>query len=163
VAGWGEPRRGWRGDPTADGGLTFTREVRGVKESWTLDGKLIASADALRLDKRAEHLQEIYAKPARLKRKESDTVINWPAGLLDSVFAAGRKGVTLQRYKGLGEMNPEQLWETTMNPAKRVVRRVTMEDLVAAEEIFSTLMGEAVEPRRDFIYKNALNVQNLDL
>jgi len=102
--------------------------------------------------------------PLYLIKKGKENSYAWSDAERDAILARiGEKGLHVQRYKGLGEMNPEQLWETTMNPARRVVRRVTMEDLVAAEEIFSTLMGEAVEPRRDFIYKNALNVQNLDL
>ncbi|HEX7880340.1 MAG TPA: toprim domain-containing protein, partial [Candidatus Eisenbacteria bacterium] len=102
--------------------------------------------------------------PLYLIKKGKDNHYAWSDAERDAILARiGEKGLHVQRYKGLGEMNPEQLWETTMNPLRRVVRRVTMEDMVAAEEIFSTLMGEAVEPRRDFIYKNALNVQNLDV
>ena len=85
------------------------------------------------------------------------------ASLIDYVIAAGKKGYSVQRYKGLGEMNPEQLWETTMNPEKRTLLQVRIEDRPAAEEIFSTLMGYQVEPRRDFIYKNALYASNLDV
>ena len=158
-----ETERGWQGQPTEDGGLAFTREVRGVKESWTLDGKLIASADALRLDKRADHLQEIYAKPAKLRRKDSDTAIFGPSDLLDAVFAAGRKGIAMQRYKGLGEMNPEQLWETTLDANVRSLLRVKVTELDEADDIFTKLMGDIVEPRRDFIRENALNVVNLDV
>jgi DNA gyrase subunit B len=102
--------------------------------------------------------------PLYLIKKGKENHYAWSDAERDAILARiGEKGLHVQRYKGLGEMNPEQLWETTMNPARRVVRRVTMEDMVAAEDIFSTLMGEAVEPRRDFIYKNALNVQNLDV
>ena len=158
-----ETERGWQGEPTSDGGLAFVREVRGVKEAWTLDGKLIASAEALRLDRRAEHLQEIYAKPARLRRKDSETVIYGPTSLLDAVFAAGRKGITMQRYKGLGEMNPEQLWETTLDPNVRTLLRVKVAELDEADDIFTKLMGDVVEPRRDFIRENALSVANLDV
>ena len=158
-----ETERGWTGAPTEDGGLTFGREVRGVKESWTLDGKLIASSDAMRLDKKAEHLQEIYAKPAKLRRKESDTVIYGPTDLLEAVFAAGRKGITMQRYKGLGEMNPEQLWETTLDANVRSLLRVRVAELDQADDIFTKLMGDVVEPRRDFIRENALSVANLDV
>ncbi|MGQ0484304.1 MAG: DNA topoisomerase (ATP-hydrolyzing) subunit B [Hyphomicrobiales bacterium] len=158
-----ETERGWSGTPTADGGLTFAREVRGVTESWNLDGKLIASADALRLDRRAAHLQEIYAKPARLRRKDADTAIHGPTDLLEAVFAAGRKGITMQRYKGLGEMNPEQLWETTLDANARSLLRVKVSELDEADDIFTKLMGDVVEPRRDFIRENALNVANLDV
>ncbi len=158
-----ETERGWTGEPTTDGGLAFTREVRGVKESWTLDGKLIGSADALRLDRKADHLQEIYARPAKLRRKDGETVIFGPTGLLDAVFAAGRKGITMQRYKGLGEMNPEQLWETTLDPNVRTLLRVKVSELDEADDIFTKLMGDVVEPRRDFIRENALSVANLDV
>jgi len=158
-----ETERGWTGEPTADGGLAFGREVRGVKEHWVIDGKLIGSADALRLDKRAAHLQEIYAKSARLRRKDSDTVIHGPLELLEAVFAAGRKGISLQRYKGLGEMNPEQLWETTLDVNVRSLLRVKVSELDEADDLFTKLMGDVVEPRRDFIRENALSVANLDV
>lgn len=158
-----ETERGWAGEPTPDGGLSFAREVRGVRESWMLDGKLIGSADALRLDRKAEHLQAIYGKPARLRRKDGDTVIHGPTGLLEAVFAAGRKGIAMQRYKGLGEMNPEQLWETTLDPNVRTLLRVRVSELDQADDIFTKLMGDVVEPRRDFIRENALSVANLDV
>jgi len=158
-----ETERGWVGVSAGDGGLSFTREVRGVKEAWTLDGKLIGSADALRLDRRAEHLQEIYSRPARLRRKDGETVIHGPTSLLDAIFAFGRKGITMQRYKGLGEMNPEQLWETTLDPNVRTLLRVKVSELDEADDIFTKLMGDVVEPRRDFIRENALNVANLDV
>jgi DNA gyrase subunit B len=158
-----ETERGWAGEPTPDGGLSFTREVRGVREGWMLDGKLIGSADALRLDKKAEHLQEIYGRPGRLRRKDGETVIHGPSGLLEAVFAAGRKGIAMQRYKGLGEMNPEQLWETTLDPNVRTLLRVKVSELDEADDIFTKLMGDVVEPRRDFIRENALNVANLDV
>jgi DNA gyrase subunit B len=143
--------------------LTFSREVRGVKESWTIDGKLIASSDAMRLDKKAVHLQEIYARPAKLRRKDVETIIHGPLGLLDAVFSAGRKGVTLQRYKGLGEMNPEQLWETTLDENVRSLLKVQVRELDEADDLFTKLMGDVVEPRRDFIRENALSVANLDV
>ena len=158
-----ETERGWLGEPTTDGGLSFTREVRGVKEAWTLDGKLIGSADALRLDRKAAHLQEIYERPAKLRRKDGETVIYGPSSLLDAVFAFGRKGITMQRYKGLGEMNPEQLWETTLDPNVRTLLRVKVSELDEADDIFTKLMGDVVEPRRDFIRENALSVANLDV
>ena len=158
-----ETERGWVGEPTTDGGLNFTREVRGVKEAWTLDGKLIGSADALRLCRKADHLQEIYSRPAKLRRKDGETVIHGPTSLLDAVFAFGRKGITMQRYKGLGEMNPDQLWETTLDPNVRTLLRVKVSELDEADDIFTKLMGDVVEPRRDFIRENALSVANLDV
>ncbi|HTN98680.1 MAG TPA: DNA topoisomerase (ATP-hydrolyzing) subunit B [Nordella sp.] len=158
-----ETERGWAGVHAADGSLVFSREVRGVKESWTIDARLIGSADAIRLDKKAAHLQEIYAKPARLRRKDSDKVIHGPIDLLEAVFAAGRKGISLQRYKGLGEMNPEQLWETTLDSNVRSLLRVKVSELDEADDLFTKLMGDVVEPRRDFIRENALSVANLDV
>ncbi len=158
-----ETERGWVGVPQSDGGLTFTREVRGVRESWTIDGKLIASSDAMRLDKKAAHLQEIYARPAKLRRKDQETAIHGPLELLEAVFSAGKKGVTLQRYKGLGEMNPEQLWETTLDENVRSLLKVQVRELDEADDLFTKLMGDVVEPRRDFIRENALSVANLDV
>jgi DNA gyrase subunit B len=158
-----ETERGWVGTPIGDGGLTFTREVRGVKESWTIDGRLIASSDAMRLDKKAAHLQEIYARPTKLRRKDHETVIHGPLELLEAVFGAGRKGITLQRYKGLGEMNPEQLWETTLDENARSLLKVQVRELDEADDLFTKLMGDVVEPRRDFIRENALSVANLDV
>ena len=158
-----ETERDWHGTAAEDGGLIFARELRGVKESWHIDGKLIASQDALRLDKKTAHLQEVYARSAKLKRKDSEVAIHGPLSLLDSVFAAGRKGVSMQRYKGLGEMNPEQLWETTLDPNARSLLRVRVAEVDDADDIFTKLMGDLVEPRRDFIRENALSVANLDV
>ena len=158
-----ETERGWIGEAAPDGGLSFTRSVRGVKEYWHIDGKLIASQDALRLDRKTGHLQEIYARSAKLRRKESDTAVHGPLSLLDAVFAAGRKGVSMQRYKGLGEMNPDQLWETTLDPNARSLLRVRVAEMDDADDLFTKLMGDVVEPRRDFIRDNALQVANLDV
>ncbi len=158
-----ETERGWTGATTADGGLSFSRDVRGVRESWTIDGKLISSSDALRLDRKAAHLQEIYARPAKLRRKDGDTPIYGPTSLLEAIFLTGRKGISTQRYKGLGEMNPEQLWETTLDANVRSLLRVQVRELDEADDIFTKLMGDTVEPRRDFIRDNALNVANLDV
>ncbi|MFZ5677898.1 MAG: DNA topoisomerase (ATP-hydrolyzing) subunit B [Pseudomonadota bacterium] len=158
-----ETERGWTGVHAPDGSLVFAREVRGVKESWTIDARLIGSADAIRLDKKAAHLQEVYAKPAKLRRKDSEMVIHGPIDLLEAVFAAGRKGITMQRYKGLGEMNPEQLWETTLDSNVRSLLRVKVSELDEADDLFTKLMGDVVEPRRDFIRENALSVANLDV
>ena len=158
-----DTERGWHGEVASDGGLVFSRELRGVKESWHVDHKLIASSDAMRLDRRTAHLQEIYARPAKLRRKDADTAINGPLGLLQAVFDAGRKGVSLQRYKGLGEMNAIQLWETTLDPNARSLLKVRVAEIDQADDLFTKLMGDVVEPRRDFIRENALNVANLDV
>jgi DNA gyrase subunit B len=158
-----ETERGWEGAATPDGGLRFSREVRGVREVYTIDGRLIASADALRLNRKADHLQEIYARAARLRRRDSETVVRGPLALLEAVFDFGHKGLTLQRYKGLGEMNPEQLWETTLDPNARSMLRVQVREVDEASVLFAKLMGDVVEPRREFIRDNALSVANLDV
>jgi DNA gyrase subunit B len=158
-----ETERGWHGEALPEGGLRFWRELRGVMESHLIDGPFIASADALKLDQYAPHLQEVYAKPATLKRKDLGEAVHGPSELLDAVMTAGRKGLSLQRYKGLGEMNPEQLWETTLDLNSRTILQVKVGELDEASEIFSRLMGEEVEPRREFIQANALQVANLDV
>jgi DNA gyrase subunit B len=158
-----DTERGWGGEISADGGLVFSRVVRGVTESWTLDGRLIGSSDARQLDKMASALQEIYTSAAVLRRKDIEIVIHSPMDLLDAVFAQGRKGIAMQRYKGLGEMNPEQLWETTLDPEARSLLQVEVGESDGANDLFSKLMGDIVEPRRDFIVENALSVANLDV
>ena len=158
-----ETERGWTGETTEDGGLVFAREVRGVREEVLIDGPLIASADARRLDSYTEHLQEIYVKAATLRRKDDKHLIRSPSQLLDAVMAAGSKGNTIQRYKGLGEMNPDQLWETTLDPNIRSLLQVKIRELDEADDLFVKLMGDVVEPRRDFIRENALSVANLDI
>ena len=121
------------------------------------------SAEARRLDEMVVELQRIYARPAVLRAKDKETRIIGPLGLVAAVMEAGRKGVGIQRYKGLGEMNPDQLWETTLDPEARSLLQVRIDHRDAAEEVFSTLMGDVVEPRRDFIQSNALKVVNLDI
>ena len=158
-----ETERGWHGEALTEGGLRFWRELRGVMESHLVDGPFIASADALKLDQLAEHLQEVYAKPATFKRKDISIVVHGPSELLEAVMAGGRKGLTLQRYKGLGEMNPEQLWETTLDLDTRTILQVKIKEGEDADDIFSRLMGDVVEPRREFIQANALSVANLDV
>jgi DNA gyrase subunit B len=157
-----ETEKGWTGR-FGNEGFNFRREVRGVTESHTLDRALLQSVEARRLNDRRAHLQEIYGGIATLKRKEGEVAIFGPRGLLEAVYAGGRKGLSLQRYKGLGEMNPEQLWETTLDKEARTLLQVKIGDLDEADEIFSKLMGDVVEPRREFIQENALNVANLDV
>ncbi|MGI9401005.1 MAG: DNA topoisomerase (ATP-hydrolyzing) subunit B [Rhizobiaceae bacterium] len=157
-----ETERGWQGRRSEDGGLVLERTIRGVKETASIDMALIGSADAHRLDQYAADLQAIYGKPPEFSRKETTETISGPRALLASVFEAGRKGITLQRYKGLGEMNPDQLWETTLDPEIRTLLQVKINDATDADDLFSRLMGEEVEPRKIFIQDNALNVANLD-
>jgi DNA gyrase subunit B len=121
-----------------------------------IDQALLGSADARKLDEYAPSLQELYAKAGTLRRKDETIAIHGPVSLFDAVTAAGRKGVSLQRYKGLGEMNPEQLWETTLDSDVRSLLQVKVKEGDDADDIFSKLMGELVEPRRDFIQENAL-------
>ncbi|MEP0707833.1 DNA topoisomerase (ATP-hydrolyzing) subunit B [Parvibaculum sp.] len=158
-----ETERGWAGETTGDGGLSFAREVRGVREEVLIDAPLITSADARRLDSYTAHLQEIYVKAATLRRKDDTHIIRSPSQLLDAVMAAGSKGNTVQRYKGLGEMNPGQLWETTLDRDARSLLQVKIRELDEADDLFVKLMGDVVEPRRDFIRENALSVANLDI
>ncbi|MBO0765233.1 MAG: DNA topoisomerase (ATP-hydrolyzing) subunit B [Hyphomicrobiaceae bacterium] len=150
-----ETERGWTG-MLGNEGYVFRRLVRGVTESHALDRALIGSLEARRLNERLAHLEEIYALPAKLKRKDSGTPVFGPRTLLDAIYESGRKGISIQRYKGLGEMNPEQLWETTLNRDVRTLLQVKLGDLGEADEIFSRLMGDIVEPRREFIQANAL-------
>jgi DNA gyrase subunit B len=149
-----ETERGWQGE--FSDGFHFSRTVRGVKEVAVIDQALLGSADARKLDEHARSLQDIYAKPGMLRRKGEDTVIHGPVGLFEAVTAAGRKGLTLQRYKGLGEMNPGQLWETTLDADVRSLLQVRVKEVDEADDIFTKLMGELVEPRREFIQDNAL-------
>jgi len=151
-----EFERGWHGEPTPDGGLKFWREVRGVREAVAIDGALISSADARRLDKMANELQTAYLKAGTLKRKDETREIRSPSELLNAIFEWGRKGIALQRYKGLGEMNPEQLWETTLDENARSLLLVKVQHADEADELFAKLMGDVVDPRREFIQDNAL-------
>ncbi len=159
--------RGWSGGTSVSndgsGGYMFERLLRGVRDVVTLDMALINSADARALDRYAPRLGEVYATPPVLRRRETSESIAGPLALLDAVFASGRKGLTMQRYKGLGEMNAEQLWETTLDPNVRSLLRVQVNDATDADSLFSRLMGDEVEPRRDFIQENALSVANLDV
>ena len=158
-----EIERGWQGEPTGDGGLRFWRTVRGVRETHAIDGPLIRSADARKLDEMAPALQATYERRAVLRRGDVETIVRSPTQILDAVFAAGRKGLSIQRYKGLGEMNAEQLWETTLDPDARTLLQVRVKEADEASDLFGTLMGDDVEPRRAFIQGNALSVANLDV
>jgi DNA gyrase subunit B len=158
-----EVERGWQGEPDGQGGLVFSRVVRGVTERHEFDANLLASADARKMRQMIERIGTIFTGSATLVRKDATTEIFGPSSLFATVSAAGRKGVTLQRYKGLGEMNPEQLWETTLDPGIRTLLKVEIKDSDDHDRLFSELMGDLVEPRRDFIQDNALSVANLDV
>jgi DNA gyrase subunit B len=157
-----ETERGWAGRSEA-GGYVLTRELRGVKQAVTLDAGLLASAEARRLDEHAKPLREAFLEPAVFLRRGEEASVSGPSELLEAINAAGRKGVAFQRYKGLGEMNKDQLWETTLDREARSLLQVKIREVDEADDIFVKLMGDIVEPRREFIQDNALNVANLDV
>jgi DNA gyrase subunit B len=151
-----ETERGWQGKFVEGEGFLFERTVRGVKEVAIIDQALLGSAEARRLDEFALSLQQVYPRQGAFKRKDDETAIHGPVSLFDTVMAAGRKGVSLQRYKGLGEMNPDQLWETTLDTNARSLLQVTVKEIDEANTLFDELMGDNVLPRRIFIEQNAL-------
>ena len=170
----------WSGEIAVDGGYHFRRLWRGVTDHHIVDAGFLASTEARKLHALATEQRDSYAGTARLvtikaseKAAESDEdevaadprgiLVTRPSQLLDAILAAGRKGLSIARYKGLGEMNAEQLWETTLDPTNRSLLKVEIEQADVADEIFTRLMGDIVEPRREFIQENALNVANLDV
>ena len=185
----GDPEAKWSAEMTADGAVMVQRLWRGVTDAYPVEAAFLTSAEARKLARLAAENVEVYASPVRLVRAaaveeaaepavtedavEEDAAvlrpsavkdqITRPSELLDAVLAAGRKGLSIARYKGLGEMNAEQLWETTLDPDNRALLQVKVEDADITDEIFTRLMGDVVEPRRDFIQENALNVANLDV
>ncbi|ERF83018.1 DNA topoisomerase (ATP-hydrolyzing) subunit B [Bradyrhizobium viridifuturi] len=152
-----EVERGWVGTFTEGHGFQFERTVRGVKEVAVIDDAFLGSADARKLDEYATKLQEIYVRAGKLRRKDAEQMIHGPVDLFEAVTDAARKGISLQRYKGLGEMNPEQLWETTLDTEARSLLQVKVKEVDEADDIFTKLMGDVVEPRRDFIQENSLS------
>ena len=158
-----EGEAGWSGSFSSDAGFRFEREVRGVMEVAAIDPALLDSADARKLDQYTPKLQPIFGTFARLTRKDDEKIIHGPRDLFAAVLGTGRKGLSLQRYKGLGEMNSEQLWETTLDPEERTLLQVRVREADEADDLFGRLMGDDVEPRREFIQNNALNVANLDV
>ena len=155
--------RGWQGAQREDGTLTFMRTLRGVTETLVIDDRIINSSEARRLNELWADLRDTYVEHSRLIAKDQEHTITGPLALLEAVFTAGRKGISMQRYKGLGEMNPDQLWETTLDQNARALLQVRVAQADAAGNIFETLMGDEVEPRRNFIQENALKVANLDV
>jgi len=185
----GDPEALWTAALSADGTIVISRVWRGVTDAHLIEPGFVGSAEARKLHKLAQEQAEAYASPAKLSKAAGDTApepepipeeaeegeesaaapvviegaITRPSQLLDAVLANGRKGLSISRYKGLGEMNAEQLWETTLDPDNRVLLQVKVEDADVTDEIFTRLMGDIVEPRREFIQENALNVANLDI
>jgi DNA gyrase subunit B len=157
-----EVERGWTGRFTEGEGFVFERMVRGVKDVAVIDVAMLGSADARKLDEYAGRLQEAYPRPGMLRQKDSQTAIHGPVSLFEAVTGAGREGVKLQRYKGLGEMNPGQLWETTLDANERSLLQVKVKEVDEADDIFTKLMGDLVEPRREFIQDNSLSA-NVDV
>jgi len=189
----GDAEARWQAGVSEEGGYHIQRLWRGVTDHHMIEAGFLTSAEARKLARLAAENADVYAQSARLVRLaaavEADVVeapqagegeseeaalsapravakegdITRPSQLVDAVFAGGRKGLSIQRYKGLGEMNAEQLWETTLDPENRRLLQVKVEDADVTDEIFTRLMGDVVEPRRDFIQQNALNVANLDV
>ena len=157
-----EWERGWQGRITQDKGIRLARILRGVEEVRTLDGTMLRSGEARRTGTFTQSLQDVYNLPATLVRKDRSQLIHGPLDLLRAILEEGERGLSLQRYKGLGEMNPDQLWETTLDPDARTLLQVKVEDVAEADDLFTKLMGDVVEPRREFIQTNALSVENLD-
>ncbi|KAA8606744.1 DNA gyrase subunit B [Salipiger aestuarii] len=157
-----EYEKGWQGRITQDRGVRLARILRGVEEVRTLDGPMLRSGEARKTGSFTRSLQSVYNTPASFDRKDRREEIFGPIGLLKAILDEGEKGLSLQRYKGLGEMNPGQLWETTLDPDARTLLQVRVDDMAEADDIFTKLMGDVVEPRREFIQQNALSVENLD-
>jgi DNA gyrase subunit B len=158
-----EHERLWQGEVIAGEGLVLSRTRQGVAERRLIDAALLRSAEARRLDGDTARLREVYDRPGTLAARDKTYPITGPVSLVEAVMELGRRGIDVTRYKGLGEMNPEQLWETTLDPEARSLLQVKISHADEAEETFSTLMGDLVEPRRDFIQANALSVANLDV
>ena len=140
----------------------FTKSVGGVCETWKFDETIIKSPEVRALLGLQSGIQEFFEKPGVFESKTSRRIITGPTDLGDALLEIGRQGMTISRFKGLGEMNPDQLWETTLDPEARTLLQVKLEHIEETEKIFSTLMGDVVEPRREFIQSNALKVTNLD-
>jgi DNA gyrase subunit B len=182
----GDPEATWTAQVTDEGSLHFQRLWRGVTDHHVIEAAFLSSAEARKLHGLAAEQIDSFASAVKLvpikaaaasdEPVESDededlpvtvgkgeALIARPSQLLEAILAAGRKGLSIQRYKGLGEMNPEQLWETTLDPTNRSMLRVAVDQADVADEIFTRLMGDVVEPRREFIQENALSVANLDV
>ena len=149
----------WSGERAQGGGYLFTRTKRSVSERIVLEDQMLHSADALRLAERATKLSETFSTPANFRRRDRSSTVRGPLDLVTCVFDAGRRGLNIQRYKGLGEMNPDQLWETTLDYNARTLLQVKVDHADEADDLFTRLMGDLVEPRREFIQENALDAE----
>ena len=156
--------RGWKAVMQEDGSILFTRTLRGVTEKHVVGANILDMQEVPALASLQSVLHDTFAQTSTLVSKQGlEKKISGPVSFVDAVIAAGKKGITIQRYKGLGEMNPEQLWETTLDPEARSLLQVKIDRMEEADETFATLMGDVVEPRKEFIQENALNVVNLDI
>ena len=156
--------RGWEAEVQGDGSLLFQRTLRGVTEKHSVGNIVFQSPEAQALNNMRDVLRENFGNVSILTSKQGlEKKITGPVTFVDAIMAAGKKGIAIQRYKGLGEMNPEQLWETTLDPEARSLLQVKIDRMEEADETFATLMGDVVEPRKEFIQDNALNVVNLDI
>ena len=156
--------RGWTAEVLEDGSIQFARKLRGVTEKHLVGPIVLDSQEAQMLDGMKNILWENFGTVSTLVSKQGlEKKIHGPVTFVDAIMAAGKKGIAIQRYKGLGEMNPEQLWETTLDPEARSLLQVKIDRMEEADETFATLMGDVVEPRKEFIQDNALNVVNLDI
>ena len=157
----------WEGeaytDANGDAGMRIIRLSNGYRAAHDISSRLLRGREAARLNEVAERLERLFKDPAMLVAKDRETPIHGPGALARAMQEEGRRGLSIQRYKGLGEMNPEQLWETTLDPEARTLLQVKVAHAEEAGHVFSTLMGEEVEPRRNFIQDNALKVANLDV
>jgi DNA gyrase subunit B len=149
----------WSGEPAVGGGYVFIRSKRGVSERIVLDEAMLHSADARRLAERSASLAETFAEPATFRRRDRSEQVRGPLDLVTAVYESGKRGLAIQRYKGLGEMNPDQLWETTLDHNARTLLQVKVDHADDADDLFTRLMGDLVEPRREFIQENALDAE----
>ena len=157
--------RGWKGVYDSKIGMIFSRILRGVPEKYIISRDLLESQEAIGLneEKMRTELQEVYMLYSSLVSEGREDIITSPSDLVNYIFTIGKQGIATQRYKGLGEMNPDQLWETTLDPESRSLQQVKISDGTEVRDVFNKLMGESVDERRTFIQKNALKVANLDI